>query len=544
MPYDDPKDIAEQVAARVEAEKGFLPPPKVPPNSESPLKITDDFILECLRANRVGDATLYSAMFRDRFVYVKKRGVWLNWSGQHWMEDLPNLSEAAVEEVCRCYLDFAARKQKEADKEEDKELKRKLQSIIEMANRRVDTLRLPPGRKGLLDLAHKIEYPLMIIGDEIDQKPYLLACKNGVIDLRTGKLESGNPGDCLMSACPTSWDEALAQEENPCPKTESFLLSSMDGDQEMVNFLWRLLGYGLIRDRRDHIFVIFLGEHGRNGKDTLIKVVTDIMGPDLSGDVPVEMLLSMQYARSSSAPSPDVLDLRGLCFAWINEAEENQRFALGKLKKLTGGGYITARGIQDRHSVTWLQTHLPIMTTNELPKAKADDAAFWHRVILIKWPLSFVDEPEHPYERKADKDLKKKLELEKEGVLVRMVRGALEYLRDGLEVPEKVKGWIKGQRSHWDDIGRFISEWCQVEVEQANPKNYKLSIKATDLHEAFCIWYARNIDKRFSISAKKFGELLNKRNIPSKVSNGVRRLGICLNKEAWEELDNFREKKG
>ena len=71
-----------------------------------------------------------------------------------------------------------------------------------------------------------------------------------------------------------------------------------------------------------------------------------------------------------------------MCVAWINEAEEGQRFALAKLKKMTGGGYITARGLQDKLQTTWLQTHLPIMTTNELPKAKADDAPFWSRALV------------------------------------------------------------------------------------------------------------------------------------------------------------------
>ena len=54
------------------------------------------------------------------------------------------------------------------------------------------------------------------------------------------------------------------------PETNAFLLRSMDGNQRLVDFIWRLLGYGLIRDRKEHVFIIFWGEHGRNGKDTLI----------------------------------------------------------------------------------------------------------------------------------------------------------------------------------------------------------------------------------------------------------------------------------
>ena len=317
----------------------------------------------------------------------------------------------------------------------------------------------------------------------------------------------------------------------------------MDGDQELVDFIWRLLGYGLITERRDHIFTIMWGEHGRNGKDTLIKLVTHVLGQALSGDVPVEMFLQMQQTRNSSAPSPDVLALRGMCVAWINEAEEGQRFALAKLKKMTGGGYITARGLQDKLQTTWLQTHLPIMTTNELPKAKADDAPFWSRALIIKWPLSFVERPEQPYERPADKDLNDKIGAEAKGVLARMVRGSMEYLRDGLKIPDKVRQWTREQRASWDDVGLFISEWCRTEAHQANPDNYTLKVSATDLHEAFCIWYARYRDRRFSISAKKFSESLNKKDIAYKRSNGSWRLGIDLTAEARMELDDHRASK-
>lgn len=537
---DSQQQIAAKVAARVAEEEEILKASQKP-TSVAALELKGSFIIECLRANRVGDATLFTTLFRGKFIFVKRWDRWLRWAGHHWMDDIEDISESVIEEVCRLYLRIADQKQQEADEETDKELKKRVQDVADAAYRRVNLLRDEPGRIKLLNLAHKIEHPLRILGDELDKQYYKLACPNGVIDLRTGALMPGNPAEYILNACPTRWNEELAaipeDGPSPCPETENFLLTSMDGDQELVNFIWRLLGYGLIRDRRDHIFVIFWGEHGRNGKDTLIKLVTHVLGPTLSGDVPVEMFLSMQQTRSSSAPSPDVLALRGMCFAWINEAEKDQRFALAKLKKLTGGSYITARGLQDKLQTTWLQTHLPIMTTNELPKAKAEDSAFWHRAILLKWVLSFVDEPEHSYERKADKDLTKRLEKEAEGVLIRMVRGATEYLRAGLQIPDKVKSWTKEQRSHWDDIGRFIAEWCELEPEQQDASMYKLRISATELHEAFCIWYARNVDKRYSISGRKFGEALTKRGIPVTRSNGKKRLGLTLTEEAWRELE-------
>ena len=507
------------------------------------IELSDNDLLGYLNENRVGDAKLYSRLHRGAVVYVKYWERWLIWGGHHWIEDDFEISAQIIEDVCELYLRLAESKQIEADEETDKDLKSKLQSIADTALRRVNQLRDTPGQDKLLQMTRRIRDPLVVLPNQIDQQHYVKACPNGVIDLRTGELRPGKPEEYILNAIVTEYDPELLRKDDPCPETNRFLLSSMDGDQELVDFIWRLLGYGLITERRDHIFTIMWGEHGRNGKDTLIKLVTHVLGQTLSGDAPVEMLLQTQQVRNSSAPSPDVLTLRGMCIAWINEAEEGQRFALAKLKKLTGGGYITARGLHDKLQTTWLQTHLPILPPHELPKAKADDAAFWSRALIIKWPLSFVERPEQPYERLADKDLNEKIGAEAKGVLARMVRGSMEYLRDGLKIPDKVRQWTREQRASWDEVGLCIAEWCISESHQANPDNYTLKVSATDLHEAFCIWYARYRDRRYSISAKKFAEALNKKDIAYKRSNGSWRLGIALTPEAQTELEDHRASK-
>lgn len=525
----------QEAAAR--AEKGRKPV------EVSKIEISNDDLLGYFNENRVGDAKLYSRLHRGTVIYVKYWDRFLIWGGHHWIEDDFDMAAQRIEDVCELYLRLAESKQAEASEETDKDERAKLEGLASAVLRRVNQLRDTPGQDKLLQMTRRIRDPLVVLPKQIDQQHYVKACPNGVIDLRTGELRPGRPDEYILNAIVTEYDPELLRKDDPCPETNRFLLSSMDGDQELVDFIWRLLGYGLITERRDHIFTIMWGEHGRNGKDTLIKLVTHVLGQTLSGDVPVEMFLQMQQTRNSSAPSPDVLALRGMCVAWINEAEEGQRFALAKLKKMTGGGYITARGLQDKLQTTWLQTHLPIMTTNELPKAKADDAPFWSRALIIKWPLSFVERPEQPYERPADKDLTEKIGAEAKGVLARMVRGSMEYLRDGLKIPDKVREWTREQRASWDDVGLFISEWCISESHQANPDNYTLKVSATDLHEAFCIWYARYRDRRYSISAKKFSEALNKKDIAYKRSNGSWRLGIDLTVEARMELEDHRASK-
>ncbi|MBQ4615577.1 MAG: hypothetical protein IJB29_02530 [Mailhella sp.] len=173
------------------------------------------------------------------------------------------------------------------------------------------------------------------------------------------------------------------------------------------------------------------------------------------------------------------------------------------------------------------------MCTNELPKAKADDSSFWERFIVVKWELSFVEDPKEDYQRPADKDLDSKLDAEREGVLVRLVQGAMEYLRDGLKIPEKVKSWNEEVRSSFDDVSAFLDECCERERKQKNPDAYVTRVSAKALNTAWALWFAENRDRRHIPSGKTLGLSLDRKEIPKKHSNGTWRLGLCLNSE-WE----------
>ena len=508
--------------------------------------ISDDDVLSYFVESTLGDAKLFQLIHRDIIIFVKHWNRFLLWAGHHWIEDEFNASFSFIENICELYLRVADNKKELLNDTKDQDTVASLEQMINKIEKKVYALRTPKGGENILVMVQRTRQPMMVLPKQFDKHHYFLACPNGVVDLRTGDIMNGKSQDYMLKHCETIFNIDLFKAENPAPETNAFLLRSMDGSEELVNFIWRLLGYGLIRDRKDHVFPIFWGEHGRNGKDTLIKLVTKVLGLGLSGDIPVEMFLQTQQARNSSAPSPDILALRGMCLGWVNEAEDGQRFALARLKKLTGGGYITARGLQDKEQTTWLQTHLPIMTTNELPRAKADDAAFWQRVIILKWQLSFVEDVTESYQREADKHLDEKVQAEAEGVLVMLIRGAMDYLaRGGLDIPKQVKEWTTGQQMQNDDLGQFIAECCDVEEYKECPDDYQTKIQANELLEYFHIWYSRNKDHRdrAKLSPKMFAILLRKKNIPSKKSNGIKYLGIKLKGECEVDLIHFREAK-
>ena len=488
----------------------------------------------------IGAAKLYNRLNRDRIVFVPGWNRFLIWQGHHWVEDDYSIAYQRTESVVRAFdkLTEDART-RIASGLLTKEERADAQGIIDAVGKRINSIRSKAGQENLLTQVSRVFQPLQVLPSEIDQHPYLLACPNGTVDLKTGLLFPGVPSDYLLNSCPTKFRPDLLEADDPCPETTKFLTASMNGNTEMVDFLWRLLGYALIRERKDHVFAIFWGSHGRNGKDTLIKLMTHVLGKELSGNVPVELFLQTSQTRNSSAPSPDVMALRGMCLAWINEAEDGQRFAMARLKAMTGGGLITARGLMDKKMTTFQQTHLPIMTTNELPRAKADDDAFWARALIVRWDLSFVEnpDPEKDYQRKADKYLDEKIQAEAEGVLVRLVRGAMEYVRDGLVVPAQVRAWTADQRDTQDDVAAFLEECCNVEPRRDLLEAYQTKIRSKDLNDAWATWYAENRDRKHIPSGKSLGIMLDKREIPKKVSNGTWRLGLELNEEWFAKME-------
>lgn len=508
---DAKKDIKAKVAARVQEELASAPPAK-----KKEQKLPLDFLMQCLRHNRIGDATLYAALHRGKYVYVKLWGRWLYWSGHHWMEDIDNLKAlAAVDYVCDEYQRILV-ESSEAEEGSD---------LVKAINKRLNLLRDMPAREKLLECTLILrEDPMYIEGDELDKQEFLMACPNGVVDLRTGELSPGKPEQYILNVCPTDWKGL----DEPSPTFIEFLSSSFDGDETMIKYMLRLLGYGLLGSRDEHIWAIFHGPRGRNGKDTLMKVTRHVMGSRLAIKIPTAMLMQQTFQRSGSQPEPDIMALRGAKFAFASEGEASQRIAMSKLKDLTGGSIITARGIQDKLMTSWEQTHLLFFLTNELPRMKSDDDAFWTRLHAVHWPIRFVDKPSAQDERPRDPKMYAKLAKESSGILARLVEGCMDFLQNGLCPPEKVVAYTAEQREQFDDIGAFLQDCCNKEEAPADGDDWGSKTAVSDFVATLNWWCKKTLGNTYAFSAKKVTQTLEKRGIPSKKSNVMYYLGVTI----------------
>jgi len=485
-------DIQDKVEARLKNK----PDGKDDDGSDNIIK--SDFIRRCLARNELGDGELFQKLYSDNFVFNKAMDCWMSWAGHHWQVDKMDYALASVEGVAKVYQDEAKRISKEINGlEDDDPAVRSLSETRRILNQRVSALRSTRRRVNCLKFAQTMRNALAIDGLNIDQKSWLLPCANGVINLRTGELEPGRQRDMLLKSSTIKWEGIEAK----CLIWEKTIKQIFSGNQNLVDFLQRICGFALIGEVLQSILVVMTGR-GRNGKSMIVETISKIMG-QLSGAIRSEMLLDQFRPASSAGPSPDIMALRGMRMAFASETDENCRISPSKVKWLTGNDEIVARNPHDKYDQYFKPSHTLFLLTNNKPHAPADDYAFWERVVLFPFDVSFVNrEPRERFERKADINLAAKLEKELPGIFAWMVRGCLDWQNKGLRPPTAAKKAVDDYRRDEDSVGDFVEACCIIGTDYI--------VSANAVYQEFEEWWKTNVSNRIP-KMKRFGQWFGKR---------------------------------
>lgn len=508
--------IEEEIKARLEQEEALYP--DITLNDGT---ISSVFVKMCLDAKELGDGILYTVMNKDKFIYNVTSEEWLKWAGHYWEEDDYNQHLAAVENIVDRLLQETSsvtEKINDAVKVKNTEVQSKYSRYRDGLYKRISQLRKVRGRNSCINFAISCKNPITTKESELDLKPWLLGCPNGIIDLRSGKFRDGRPEEYITKVCPTAWTDY----DEKAPEWEKYILDIMNGDQELVDFMQRLLGYAITGLTREHIMAVFWGK-GRNGKGTLVRMIEHVMG-SLSGTIPTELLLYQRMQRSSAGPSPDIVDLKGLRMAFASETEEGQRFSASRVKWLTGGDQLVGRNLNEKKQIRFDPTHTIFLMTNNKPSVAGDDYAFWKRMLLIPFVLSYVSKPVDELEeseRVADPDIEERLKAEASGILAWLVRGCIEYQDKGLIPPQAVKDATLEYMQEEDLLGNFVDRYLDhIKGEKT---------KSGEIYEKFSKWFKKNNGPKASISHKRFGTMMKRKYTSTKISGVVHYKDIKLN---------------
>jgi len=354
----------------------------------------------------------------------------------------------------------------------------------------------------MVDLA-KTEVGIPIKPDLLDANPWLLNCKNGTLDLRTGILRPHERKDLCTKRVPVAFDP-----EAKCPIWQQFLNRIMGGNTNLISFLQRAVGYSLTGSLEEHVFFIQYGL-GRNGKSTFSETINRMVG-DYAKTADASLLL----IRRNEGPRNDVARLAGARLVLTSEIEAGGRLAEGLVKQLTGGDKVSARFLYceaeefDPTFKIWLRT-------NNKPQIRGTDNAIWKRVKLIPFNVTIPDEEQ-------DKKLGQKLDFELPGILAWAVRGCLDWQKNGLGAPPEVIEATETYKKESDVLGEFIEDRCNVAKER--------EVLSKNLYEAYQEWCSENgmLEKQI-MSSVIFGKLLTDRGIGKRRDNKNRyRTGIDL----------------
>jgi putative DNA primase/helicase len=309
---------------------------------------------------------------------------------------------------------------------------------------------------------------LHVRSDSFDATRDLVACRNGVIELRTGRLRVPGRGDLFRLVAPHGFDV-----EATGPAWERFLVEVLP-EKSVRDYLRRFVGYALMGRSTEKVCLCLVGPKN-TGKSTLIKALRAALGGYVASGHDSLIVLS-RHGRNQFSPS----SLRGKRIVEIPEMGKGLAIDVGRFKHFTGGDAISADSKYGPIS-TFAPTHSLCLVGNSLPRFGNDSAALSRlRVIrfdVVHRPIDFPGS-----DREADSDLDAKLAAEAAGILAWAVKGAVEYFRDGLNAPAAVLRDTEAACASDNSLAQLVEEVECVQDMRAGART-EIRRACTDVHE-------------------------------------------------------------
>lgn len=332
---------------------------------------------------------------------------------------------------------------------------------------------------------------------EFNRHNHLLVVQNGTVDLRTGNLLPHVPGYYITMRADVKYDPA-AQEPK---RFLQFLNEIFDNNQELIDYVHRLLGYCLTGETREHVFHVLHGE-GANGKSVLINLLCRMFS-EYCKNVSAGAL---ERHSDNDRPNPSLLQAKDARIIVVNETNAGVKLNSALIKQISAGDEICPRALyQDNEHFT---PHMQILwITNHIPQIDWNDGGLRRRYKLIPFTVTFAPDQQ-------DKNLQEKLWAEREGIFKWIVDGAIEWYAQGLgDLPDTMADALEKERLNEDSVYAFFKDAILI---TGNPQD---RIPASSVYQSYLRYCENNeVDNPETIS--KLGKTLPKLGVVKKKTPG------------------------
>jgi len=427
-------------------------------------------------------ANVLLQLFKDRFVCISiKHNVWYEFKNHRWQEiDSGNtLRLWCSRDVYKLYCDKAKNEDERMNAlEEEDPMRLKIEKKIKALSQIGLMLRRTNHKNNIMREARDLFYDKNFL-EKQDENNNLMCYNNGVFDFRDNIFRDGKPEDYISKS--TNIDYVPIDEINPKLTVEvADFMKQLFPVKELHDYMWDHLASTLIGTNENQTFTIYIGS-GANGKSKLVDLMTKILG-DYKGTVPITLIT--QKRPGIGGTSSEIVQLRGIRYAVMQEPSKGDKINEGILKEITGGDPIQGRALF-KETVTFIPQFKLVVCTNTLFDIDDTGDGTWRRLRVCDFKAKFCktpvhNDPDEPYQFQIDKKIEIKFEQWKETFMSMLVEIAKS--KKGLvEDCEMVISKSNAYREDQDYLREFAREKIILGVGN--------KIKKTELLETFKQWY-------------------------------------------------------
>ena len=274
-------------------------------------------------------------------------------------------------------------------------------------------------------------------------------------------------------------------------------------DDELFEYFLKDSASLLYGKNSEKMFRMWIGKAGNNSKSMLIKLITKTLG-EYCVTFPTTILC--KSFNSDSGLNPALAQVKGAHLGIISEADETDEIMGGKLKRMTGGDDMFARGCGDNGGAIQAFYKL-IYMANEVPPILGLDKAIEDRLAYLPFlSVWSMDAPETEAEQfklrtfKMDYSFDEKIPSLCSAFAWIMLNNFSKYKIEKLRKPKIV---IEYTQQYWKDNDPYRTFIIDVlELDENNEFN------TSDLYPHFKAWYGNNFPQTKTPISKIFTKIM------------------------------------